>query len=1103
MRISVIIPTYQRRDLVVEAVCTLLQQDFRDSFEVIVVVDGSVDGTGEALRQINSDIPLTVLEQGNLGQSKARNMGANQALGEILLFLDDDMIAQPDLLSRHDKAHNNQTDMVLGHIPVHPDSPANFLSAAVGEWAEERLDRLSQPGAKLLLEDLIIGQASISREIFTRLGGFDCDFTRAGTYGNEDLEFCHRLQTAGYHIVFNPDAISWQKYIVTPRQHLHQWHQAGKADTRFARKHPELIEDIFPSRPGTTWLHRLARPSMRWLTLSLLESGWQNPWIVQLFFRVRQLEYNHGVYTAGGIPGHSPLRILSYHAVADLGGSRVIEQYGVPADLFRTQLRTLLSAGYHFVNTTEFLAFLKGRGVLPRRSLLLTFDDCYENLLGNAVPILKELNIPAIAFAVSGRLGRSNDWDEKIGAPALPLLNAEGLKELNSHRVEIGCHSRTHRPLRNLSNEELKAEVMDSIHDLEANGLHGVRLFAYPYGEHDQRVRNAIQIAGIEAAMTVKSGAVKPGDHPYQLPRIEIMRRDGIWKLRWKLACAGHLTISRARSTRSTALHSRVSVIVPAYNAEKTLPETLASIKAQTFPAWEAIIVDDGSNDSTAAIAREWSKLDNRFRLITQANGGEGAARNTGLHAAQNDWLIFLDADDWIAPEYMEKMLHKLARQDELDGIVCGCVRVTPAGVFTAQAVYEPWYLDNLFPQFARDCPFAIHNCMVRRSLAIEIGGFDTSLITCADWDFWQRMARSGCRFGCVADVLAFYRMRPGSSSSDAERVLLDGFTVIRRGYMRDPRVSHPHADYRDGLSTHDLPEVLFRHALWPASLLLSQGKDAVDLLAFMGDEQAPGLCAETVAKSLFDYIPLAAADTPAAWPALWPELSERLNDYLVALEAKSGVRNLAARAMRRLEQLILESMEFSEATVLGSSCGIHIDVSKPIRDETFPGGVEQAVIVVNASGEFIGSISIPICNATVPGSIIAEAIVADLAWLLIKQHFRLNLPEGSPLKSQLYYLTNETQPLRIMGRLLGVAYPLLHWQFREGVIKKPHLLTGLLRLFLKLKPVSLTRKMMNMSPDNRRSHLKETILLASQRMAREEFIAVYPASLPLNAELG
>ena len=167
VRISVIIPTYQRRDLVVEALRALMQQNYRDSFEVIIIVDGSTDGTGEALHRINPGFPLTVLEQRNQGLSKSRNRGANQALGEILLFLDDDMTAHPDLLLQHDKSHHDQADMVLGHIPLHPDSPANFLSAAVGEWAEERLNRLSQPGAKLLLADLIMGQASLSREVFS------------------------------------------------------------------------------------------------------------------------------------------------------------------------------------------------------------------------------------------------------------------------------------------------------------------------------------------------------------------------------------------------------------------------------------------------------------------------------------------------------------------------------------------------------------------------------------------------------------------------------------------------------------------------------------------------------------------------------------------------------------------------------------------------------------------------------------------------------------------------------------------------------------------------------------------------------------------------
>ena len=1017
----------------------------------------------------------------------------NQALGEILLFLDDDMIAHPDLLSQHDNSHHDQAEMVLGHIPLHPDSPANFLSAGVGEWAEERRERLSQPGAKLLLEDLIMGQASLSREIFTRLGGFDCDFTRAGSYGNEDREFCHRIQTSGHSIVFNPEAISWQKYIVTPRQHLKQWNQSGRADVRFARKHPELITDIFASRPPTTWIHRVALPALRWLTLSLLDSGWQHPWVASLFFRVRQLEYNDGVDAAGGIPGRFPLRILSYHAIADLSSSSVLEQYGIPPELFRSQIAALRSSGYHFISATEFLAFLHGRSGLPRRSLLLTFDDCYEDLLKNAAPLLKELNIPAVAFAVSGRLGGCNDWDAKIGAPALKLVDAEGLQALSGQGMEIGCHSRTHPQLPCLSNEALKSEVSDSINELKTHGLDGVRLFAYPHGEHDQRVRNAIQVAGLEAAMTVEPGVVLPGDHPYELPRIEVFRSDRIWKLRWKLAREKHLTNTRA-STMSSNPEHRVSVIVPAYNAEKTLAETLNSIKNQTFQAWEAIIVDDGSSDDTAAITREWAKLDSRFRVITQNNGGEGAARNSGLQAAQNDWLIFLDSDDWIAPEYMQRMMHKLTQQDALDGVVCASVRVTPTGVFTAEAVYEPWHLENLFPQFARDCPFAIHNCMLRRSLAIEIGGFDTSLATCADWDFWQRVARRGVRLGAVPDVLAFYRMRPGSSSSDALRVLLDGFSVIRRGYTDDPRVPRPQPDYRDGLSTQDISEALFRHALWPASLMLGQGKDARDLMPYIEDGLTPDLSPETVARDLFDGIPLASADTAAAWPSLWIELNQRLKEYLAALEAKSGVRNLAANTERHLEQLILESMEFTGITVLGGSCGVHIDVSNSIRDVTLPRSVEHAVIVVTASGDFIGSTSLPVKTNSLPGNRIAEAVVADLAWPLIKRRFRLPLAEGSPLKSRLYYLMRETRPLSAAGQMIGVTYPLLRWQFQDDVIKNSRRLIELISLFIKLKPVTLTWEMMKISKENRRSHLKETLSAASKRMAREKFIALAPS---------
>ena len=91
-----------------------------------------------------------------------------------------------------------------------------------------------------------------------------------------------------------------------------------------------------------------------------------------------------------------------------------------------------------------------------------------------------------------------------------------------------------------------------------------------------------------------------------------------------------------------------VSVIIPAYNAVETIADTLESLIAQTYPHWEAIVVNDGSSDATDEITREFVERDARIRMITQPNGGEGAARNTGIAQAQYDWLLFLDADDWI-----------------------------------------------------------------------------------------------------------------------------------------------------------------------------------------------------------------------------------------------------------------------------------------------------------------------------------------------------------------------------------------------------------------------------------------------------------------------
>lgn len=554
-RFSVIVPTYQRRELVLSLLRSLAKQEFDRDFEVIVVVDGATDGSSEALRQMTTPFPLTVLEQPTRGAGAARNRGAEVSRGELLLFLDDDMEADPRLLAEHDRSHREGADVVLGHIPLHPGSPDNILSEGVASWAEERLAALSSPGACLTLHDLLTGQLSLSRAAFQRCQGFDVNFTHEGAFGNEDIDLGYRLLAAGYRIVFNPKAISSQNYVVGPRAFLRQWRQAGQADVAFARKHPDQAETIFALNGANLRMNRFVwKPIGRFrflagafsavlsrLAVAVVERNIRHPAAVRFFFEVRAAEYWRGVQEAGGMPRPRAVRVLAYHAIRDLPEAPVIGRYAVPAESFRRHLQLLRKAGFNFISSDEFVRFLTTGAGLPRRPVLLTFDDAYEDLKTEVAPVLKKQRIPAVVFAVSGRVGGTNEWDECIGAPRLPLLDVSSLRTLAESGMEIGAHSRTHRALNRLSDEELRQEAAGSVEELKQAGLRRPRLFAYPEGEYNERVVRELDAAGIQAAFTVIPGVVEPGNDPYQVPRIEIWRTDIGWKFLWKVVRAGFL----------------------------------------------------------------------------------------------------------------------------------------------------------------------------------------------------------------------------------------------------------------------------------------------------------------------------------------------------------------------------------------------------------------------------------------------------------------------------------------------------------------------------------------------------------------------------------
>jgi glycosyltransferase involved in cell wall biosynthesis len=225
--LSVIIPTFQRRDVVVETVRALAGCTRVGPVELVVVVDGSTDGTADALAPMGSGCDLVVVEQANQGAAAARNTGARRARGELLLFLDDDMVADRELLSAHVRRQAREPGIVLGHIPVHASSPRTVISEALAKWVEQRKERLDRPGTRPEPGDWLSGQFSISRIDFERLGGFDAALNRQGRFGGEDTDFFHRASVAGIAFTFASDAVSWQRYVVTPDSNLRQWREGG------------------------------------------------------------------------------------------------------------------------------------------------------------------------------------------------------------------------------------------------------------------------------------------------------------------------------------------------------------------------------------------------------------------------------------------------------------------------------------------------------------------------------------------------------------------------------------------------------------------------------------------------------------------------------------------------------------------------------------------------------------------------------------------------------------------------------------------------------------------------------------------------------------
>jgi peptidoglycan/xylan/chitin deacetylase (PgdA/CDA1 family) len=428
-----------------------------------------------------------------------------------------------------------------------------------------------------------------------------------------------------------------------------------------------------------------------------------------------------------------------------------------------------------------------------------------------------------------------------------------------------------------------------------------------------------------------------------------------------------------------------ISVIVPAYNCEQTLASTLDSLLAQTYPAWEAIVVDDGSGDGTREVAERYCRRDERVRLHRQANKGVGAARNAGIELARNPWMFFLDADDEIVPDAFEKLVAATAVGPDTDAVLAGCRRVDAAG--RELRLQVPGHHEDHFAVFARACAIVIHSCLVKTAVVRRVGGFDESLVTCEDWDLWQRVARSGARFTTIAADVAIYRMRPGTASHDGRRMLRDGLLVIDRGHGADERMlgleaeglKLPPAEARDVARTY--------FACYAAGLEIALGKDARWMIEALGDGISGRVDPEGVAETLCIALADGLVASPGEWSAFSPQVHGLCRDFLGALGERFGDHWLAFGAQNALERMALRGAGEERPVRAGRWQLVEVDASRPLGgDIAVEEGVELGLIVVRFGEDELGELELSLPDEELDRRLLADAVAARFAWDLLER---------------------------------------------------------------------------------------------------------------------
>ncbi len=241
----------------------------------------------------------------------------------------------------------------------------------------------------------------------------------------------------------------------------------------------------------------------------------------------------HKVYERAFARVHSPqsIPVLMYHRITDKQAPTPSHGIWVTADQFSAQLHSLRTRGFETITFRDYDRFLQCQGRLPRRPIILTFDDGYEDNYTIALPLLRNFDCSAVIFAVTDKKRRTNFWDS--GEPTATLLTSGQMQELNRSGFEIGSHTVTHPRLTQTSVEVIRRELSESKDSLQQILGAEVLSFAYPYGAVEPAIRSLVEEADYKFAVAADSGPLAFYQDFLEIRRTQVFpwtTRTGFWK---------------------------------------------------------------------------------------------------------------------------------------------------------------------------------------------------------------------------------------------------------------------------------------------------------------------------------------------------------------------------------------------------------------------------------------------------------------------------------------------------------------------------------------------------------------------------------------------